>query len=412
MALARKKRCETLFLWERRTYSAGHERKRALTAGKNPWGDNGGDADEALRLPPSAEDASGAGDAQAEGTPQPGKKPHNPWLTPDDDSPLRRSARIDDILRPSGPRRPSFLSSAISASGMLPWVLAATVAAGLLFTSVHVLGENQRGLVTTFGRHTRDVGPGISFTLPWPAEAVQIFDVGTIQVLSLPGTDGSDKDEETLMPTRDGQVINIAFQVRWKISDLSAYAFNLADPQRALRDLADAETRATIAELPFDPVWDGKRRKEVTQRAQQRIQAVLNAWHAGITIEAVEITRADPPSQLTETFQKVTNAENEAAKATRTAEDWSARTINNARVEAQDFDRIYQQYLAAPQITRKRMYYETMERVIGNSDQVVVGGAGGVTLPARPDPAVLAPPAPPAESQPQPQGAQQTKGGQ
>lgn len=366
-----------------------------MTAGKNPWGDNGGDtggsADEAQRPPLSADESLIAeADVMAPGEAKPGAKPHNPWLTPDDDSPLRRSARIDDILRPAAQGRPSFLPSAANARNGLPWLLAAGLAAGVLVTSVHVLGESQRGLVSTLGRHSREVGPGLALTLPWPFETLAIHDAGTVQVLALP-----DKDGETLMPTRDGQLIDIAFHVRWKITDLPAFALNLADPQTALRDLADAEMRAAIAEVPFDPVWDGKRRKEVTERVRTRMQAVLKAWNAGITLEAVEITRADPPGQLIETFQKVTSADSEAAKARRTAEDWSARTLNNARVEAQDFDRVYQQYQAAPAITRERMYYETMERVIGNSEQVVIGGNGGVTLPAKPDPAAAtaAPPA-------------------
>lgn len=368
-----------LFLSGLPTYSASHERnnrflpgeRRAMSRNKAPW---------------TGEEGDGAATAEpAERQAEPVRAPVSPWRALGDGRAQRRAASADEIFRSSGTRRKARF--AVQGS-WLPWLMVATAVATLLSSSIHLLGHDQKGVVLTLGRHTRDVGPGLALTLPWPLEMVRPYNVAAAQTLTLPAKDG-----ENLMLTRDDQLIDVALQVRWKITDLDAFALGLKDPETAIRNLADAEIHAAIAELPFDPVWDGSRRAEVAERVRTRLQAALDAMRAGVRIDGVEITRANPPGLLADVFLKVSNARSEARQHQEKAEEWAARTINNAHAEAQDFDRIYQQYLAAPEITRRRMYYETMERVISNNDRVIVGGSAAS--------AQIAVPPPPAQ---QPQG--------
>ncbi len=376
------------------TYSAtddseGHfpaDDGRAMSKDESPWAEtDSAEAAPAERATAPADQARAAA---------------NPWLVPQDDTPpQRRSAAIEDLLRP---RRagPAWLRRGLP-GGWLVWLVATVTFSGLLASSLHTIKQGEAGLVSTLGRYDRTLGPGLGATLPWPLETVQTYPIGTPQVLTFPDQGGGG-----MMPTRDGQLLDLGFKLRWTIADPRAFAGALTAPEAALRDLAEAEMRAAIAEESFDPVWDGSARAAVAQRVRARCQAVLDAWHAGVRIEAIEIDQANPPAQLAETFAKVANARSESRDHREKAEEWSARTLNNARAEAQDFDRIYQQYLAAPEITRRRMYYETMERVIANNAHVIVGGNAATQVVMPPAKEAGAPAAP---AQPAPAAA---KGGQ
>ena len=338
-----------------------------MSKSDGPWGPGERAADPAAEAPP----AEPAADESAS---------RNPWLSPDEASTTpRRSANIEQIFRNLGgggsPQRPAL------SLRWLPWLGFGLLSAWLVSTSVHVLKPDERALVTTMGRYTETLGPGLHVTMPWPVQVVLRRDVGKEVTTSLP-----DKDAETLMPTRDGALIDLTFQLRWRVSDLRQFSFGLADPEAAIRRLADAEMRSAVAELPFDDVFTGKRQAELQQRVMGRVQAVLNAWHAGVTVTGVEVLRHGPPAQLAATFQKIITARAAAAKLRDDTLTWRGQQLTNANIETRDFNQIYAKYQIAPAITRTKMYYEMMERVLGNN-LVVVGGTAG--------PAPIAPPAPP-----------------
>ncbi len=358
----------------------------AMARGKSPWGGGkrGGDAGEDLADPPAAE-AGEVKEAEA-----PADEPtRNPWLPPAEENEPRRSPRIDDILRQrrgsagggNGSKWPP-LPGADKARVILPWVLAGCAVLLALSTSLHVLDQGQSGTVTTLGRYSRSLGPGMHLTLPWPIEAVAMRGGKGAEVLSLP-----DKGGEMLLLTRDGELIDLAFQLRWQVSDPRRFVAAFADPEASLRSLAQAEMRAGIAELPFDEVYEGKRQAELQQRVAGRLQRALDALRAGIKLESVEVTRAQPPARLAEAFKKVGAAKSEAERLRKQGTSWATQNLSNARTEAAEFNKAYEQYLLAPQVIRKRMYYETMERVLRNHQHVVVGGSatsGNVARPAQP----------------------------
>lgn len=330
----------------------------------NPWNGpwTGGDHGSA---PPPAAAAPGEDDQR------------NPWLGGDGEEPRRRSAAIDHILRP-GPGGP--IRQLRPPRRWLGWALTAALAAWIGGTAIHALGESDRALVTTFGRYDATIGPGMHLTLPWPLQAVKVRQTGREIVSAFP-----EKDGETLMPTGDGELIDLAFQLRWQIGDLRAFTYGFADGDATLRQLAEAEMRAAVAEVPFEALRTGQSQGELQQRVAGRLQRLLDAAHAGVRIAGVEIVSAKPPGKLTGTFQKIGTATEEARKNHERAMAWAQQSIENAETEAASFERIYTQYKLAPAVTRQHMYYDTVERVLRNNPVVLGGSATPASPPPGPD---------------------------
>jgi membrane protease subunit HflK len=312
--------------------------------------------------------------------------PRNPWLPAPTQEVPRRSARIDDILRQrrggddgaadSGSRFPG-LPSGPGARLILPMVMAGSVLALALSTSVHILGAEQSGIVSTLGRYTRTLGPGTHMTLPWPIETVALRGGTAGEALDLPIGEG-----ETLLITRDGELIDLGFTLRWRVADGRRFSAAFADPEASLGRLAQAEMRAGVAEMPFEELWNGARQNELQQRVAGRIQRALDAMRAGVGVNGIEITRANPPAKIRDAFVKFGEARGKSEKLRKDTEDWSARHLAATQSEAAAFNRVYEQYRLAPQVLRSRMYYDTMERVLRNNDQKIVIGASAAGKPA------------------------------
>ena len=360
----------------------------------SPWGEGGGEGARGSDAP--------TGEPEPAPPPPEGEAPRNPWLTPDVEPPPRRSASIDDIFRNrrggGSPGGGLFPVGSSAGWRWLPWLALGTLAAWLVSTSVHVLAQDERALVTTMGRYTDTIGPGLHVTLPWPVQVVLRQQTGLETSTQLP-----EKESETLMPTSDGELIDLSFQVRWRIGDLRQFSFNLPGGEAAIRRLADAEMRAGVAELPFDALWTGKRQADLQQRVLGRMQRVLDAWHSGVTVSAVEVLRAGPPGRLAETFQKITAAKVKAGKDRESALAYRDQVTKEASGEVDDFDKAYASYKIAPAVTRRRMYDNMMARVLRNNP-VVIGGTG---MPATAPPSADGKAAAPQAQSPTPsQGSQ------
>ncbi len=344
-----------------------------MDAGKNPWGSGASDSTSAPD--PAPGDGAEQGDAQGKDD-----GPRNPWKGGEEQPPARRSASIDDIFRSRGGRRPGGSGPNRPDLGRMALPLAAALLfGGLAASSVHVLSEGEQGLVTTLGRYEGTVGPGFSLTLPWPLQQVTVRKTAEIAQMSFPAKGG-----ETMLLTRDQFMVNLAWQLRWKVRDLRAFTFAAQDPETVLRRLGEAQMRAAVAEMQFDAVWDGTGQGNLQDRVRQRLQAVLDAYGLGVAVEGVEVVRADPPARLADAFRRVSDVREEARKDQNTARKFAEQTLTKAEVETAEFDKAYAEYKAAPGVTRRRMYYDTMEKVLGNNQKVVVGAGVNVTLPAPP----------------------------
>jgi membrane protease subunit HflK len=225
------------------------------------------------------------------------------------------------------------------------------------------------------------LGPGLALSWPWPLGSAHVVDVTSVRHLPLPDGDG-----EHLLLTRDGGLVDLAYDVRWRIRDLRRHDLGLADPDALLERAADTAMRASVAGSDFSAIM-GAGRAGLGRRAAQRLQALLNRDQAGIVIDGVDIRRLDPPARFADTLRAVTAARNDAATEATQAQSWSRQLIVHAQGEAGAFDKVYAQYRQSPDVTRRQMYYATMERVLSQSDKVIVDAPGTVTaLPPLPGP--------------------------
>jgi membrane protease subunit HflK len=356
----------------------------SMAGKRSPWGkggDGSGDGGGSEPTNPPAGDAgqpAGGADEPVGG--EPPREPKNPWHRPGGDGPPRRSASIEDIFRArtggggsggGGGRGFPGLPRRADGKSWLPRILGLLAVVWIGMTSTHVIGQKEKGIVTTFGKYSRTLEAGVQFTLPWPLESVRSRDVTTIILTKIPDSDG-----ENLILTSDANLVDLSYQVRWQVSDLKRYSFELPDPDATIQEVAEAAMRASVAEMPLNAVWGGSGRGELQDNVRRRMQGILDAYRAGVNVVGVEVNRADPPNKVAEAFQRVNIAQQDAQRAISQAEGWAQTRINKAQGDATEFDKVYEQYRLAPEVTKRRLYYETMEYLLANNDKVVVEGNG------------------------------------
>jgi|GEM_PF-154006 len=257
----------------------------------------------------------------------------------------------------------------------LPWVTGALAVVWLGATSLHPVGAHEQAIVVTAGAWGPALGPGLVVSWPWPIGSATIDDVTSVRHLVMPDGDG-----EHLILTRDGALIDVAYDVRWRISDLRAHALTLADPDAMLRLSSETAIRATLAGMDFATVMGagvaGTGRDTLGHDAARRLQVMLDRDRAGIAVTGIDIRRADPPAHIADALRAVIAARGDAATEAMQAHSWARQLVVTAQGEAGAFDAVYDQYRHAPDVTRRQMYYATMERVLAQSDKVIVDAPG------------------------------------
>lgn len=351
----------------------------AMAGKRSPWGGSGGEGE-----PPAGADGQET-PAPTEGPT--GDGPRNPWAQgggTGGSGDGRRSANIEDIFKrrgPGGPRRggsggggPGFrLPTRPGGKSWLPLVLGGVAGLWIVFTSTHQVQPKEQGIVTWFGGvYSRTLGPGLNFTLPWPFQQVTIENVSEIRSERI-GSEG-----EKLILTGDQNLVDLSYLIRWNIKDLKQFTFQLDDPGLTLREVAESAMRASVAEQDLDSVVSGAGRAEVEGRVQRRMQAVLDAYRSGIAIQGVAVERADPPTKVIEAFKAVSAAEQESDAMRNRARAYAQQILARAQGDAAAFDQIYAQYKLAPEVTRRRLYYETIESVLSKTNKTIVGADGVV----------------------------------
>lgn len=339
-------------------FSGWGARGRALFSdNKGPWG-----------APP------GAGGNEPPG----GDEPGGPWGEPpkrprgNKGSPV---TSLDEFLQRSRNKFGGSPGGGFSFGGrpdgsLMLWALIAVAALWLVLTSFHQIDGKERGVVTRFGRYSSTLQPGIGMTLPAPIDRVQKVNVDEIREENL----GS-AAEETLMLTGDQNIIDIAYQVRWSIRDPEQYLYELAEPEETIRQVAESAMRQIISQVSLQDAM-GVARGLIEARVQDEMQQTLNTYQSGVSIRGVAIKQADPPAAVNEAFKEVTAAQQKAQSEINNANSYALQLRQIAQGEATAFDKVYAQYKLAPEVTRRRMYYETMERVLRNVDKTIVETPG------------------------------------
>ncbi|WP_277978570.1 protease modulator HflK [Sphingomonas phyllosphaerae] len=305
--------------------------------------------------------------------------PRNPWSVPP--GAKRSGAKptaLDEFIRRArggggggggegggGPQLP------LGANARMLWLLgvAVLVAIWLVLTSIHQIGPQQRGVVTYFGRYSGMLEPGIRVTLPAPIVNVTKVDVEQVRTDEFPRDGG-----ETVL-TGDQNIIDLAYTVRWRVSDARNYVFEIKDPQETVRATAESAMRSVLATTTLNQAI-GAGRTEIEVRVAETMQQILTSYQAGVQVQGVSIKQAAPPSQLADDFNAVTAAQQEAVGNLNNARSYSQQVVARAQGEASAFDQVYAQYRLAPEVTRRRMYYETMEAVLAKTDKTIVETPG------------------------------------
>jgi modulator of FtsH protease HflK len=326
---------------------------------KGPWGPSGNDGGEE---PPSGDNAD-----QGKG----------PW-----GEPSRRGRRptfgasnvsaLDELVRRS---RARFGGGGGGLPGrpdrsLILWAALGFLLIWLVFTSTHSISPGQRGVVTQFGRYSRTLGPGVSFTLPAPVERVKKIDVENIRTIDM-GSEGADD----LMLTGDQNLIDLAYSVRWNIRTPELYLFQMAQPDETIREVAESAMRAVVSQVTLNDAM-GDRRAEIEAQAASNMQRILDSYRSGIQVQGIAIKQADPPDAVNDAFKQVTAAQQQAQSYINSANAYSLQLRQKAQGDATAFDKVYEQYRLAPEVTRRRMYYETMEQVLSKVDKTIIEAPG------------------------------------
>jgi membrane protease subunit HflK len=353
----------------------------SMAGGKSPWGgEPSPSGDEGEKAPVSGgEEPSDEKPAAPDRPASPEKPgPRNPWLPPASGE-VRRPPSIEDIFRKrgggggggSGGRGPSFtLPQRPNGKSWAPIAIGAVLAIWLLTSMVHRIAPQEQGVVTTFGSYSRSLVPGMALTAPWPIQAVATENVTQIRRESIP-----DGDAEKLMLTSDQNLVDLSYIVRWNIKDLKLYSYQLAEPDQTVREVAEAAMRQSIGEVTLSDVI-GSGRASIEARARDRMQHILDAYRSGVTIQGVDIKKTDPPAKVVDAFKEVLAAQQDAQSEVNRANAWAQQLAARAQGEATAFDKVYGQYKLSPEVTRRRLYYETMERVLSQTDKVIVEAPG------------------------------------
>ncbi len=328
-------------------------------APKSPWGNGNGGSN------------NNGGD---------GGGPRNPWAVPPGGARGSKPTALDEFLRRArgtggggGGGGFSGMPGAPGARNL--WLIGAglILLAWILLTSVWQIGPQQRGVVTSLGRYSGTLEPGIRLTLPAPFANVFKVDVQNIQTDDFPSGSGG----ENLVLTADQNIIDLAYSVRWDISNPQDFVFQIADPKETVRATAESAMRAVIATTPLDDAI-GSGRGVVEARVQQLMQEVLDSYNSGVRIRGVAIRQSQAPNAVIDDFKAVSAAQQAAQSNINLARGYAQQTLAFAQGEATSFDKVYEQYRLAPEVTRRRMYYETMEAVLAKSDKTIVEAPGVV----------------------------------
>jgi len=253
---------------------------------------------------------------------------------------------------------------------LILWAVLGFVLIWLVFTSTHSISPGQRGVVTQFGRYSRTLGPGVGFTLPSPIERVRKLDVEKIQSFDLGSSNADD-----LMLTGDQNLLDLAYSVRWNIRSPELYLFQMAQPDETIREVAESAMRAVVSQVTLNDAM-GDRRAEIETQVAQKMQQILDSYRSGIQVQGIAIKQADPPDAVNDAFKQVTAAQQDAQTYINNANAYSLQLRQKAQGEATAFDKVYEQYKLAPEVTRRRMYYETMEQVLSKVDKTIVEAPG------------------------------------
>src|SRR5438270_12296872 len=315
---------------------------------------------------------------------------------------------LEELLRRSQDKLKSVLpGGSLGGRGVLRIALATVVVWG--FSGFFRVEPDELCVVLRFGEYTRDAKPGLNYHLPYPVETVLTpkvtrvnrIDIG-MRLIEDPrrgGTQLRDVPEESLMLTGDENIVDVDVSVFWLVKTGGAgdYLFNIQNPEGTVKAVAESAMREVIGRSEIQPILTGAR-QNIETAVHDLMQKVLDTYQAGVQVTQVQLQKVDPPTQVIDSFRDVQAAradlertQNEAqtyanrvvpeargraAQILQAADAYKSQTVVEATGQTSRFGKIYDEYKKAPEVTRKRMYLETMERVMAGTDKIILDSNG------------------------------------
>ena len=301
---------------------------------------------------------------------------------------------------PSGPGKGA-------AAGM--GILILLVIAGIVIANmIYIIQPAERGVVLRFGKYVDTIEPGLNFRLPWPIETVQRVNVDQIRNVEIGYRSGGGRSTQTtaapseaLMLTRDENIIDVQFAIQYMVKSAKDYLYSVRDPDLTLREATESAVREVVGKSNMDFVLT-EGRSDIVARVQSLIQKILDRYNTGLTVTSVNMQNAQPPEQVQHAFddavkaredeQRVINeaeayandvlpkARGAAARLIEEGNAYKEQIVARAEGESQRFEQILTEYEKAPEVTRQRLYLETIEGVLEKSSKVMVDVEGGNNL--------------------------------
>jgi membrane protease subunit HflK len=338
------------------------------------------------------------------GNPRPG----GPWGSPPPTTPGGGSRGpgpdLDDLIRQAQDAVRKWIPSGTgSAGGKGLGILGLIVVALWAASGFYRVQPDEEGVVLRFGAFDRTAAPGLNYHIPWPVESVETPRVTTENLVfigfrsgdaaAVRGPVGRDVVEESLMLTGDENIIDIDFVVRWRIRDAGDFLFNTRNPENTIKSGAESMMREVIGRTPIQPALT-EARGQIEDQVRAGTQAIMDQYKAGVAITQVQLQKVDPPAAVIEAFRDVQRAAADRERQRNEAEAYRNDIIPRARGEAERmiqeaqgfrdsqearskgeaarFTSVLGAYSAAPDVTRRRLYIETMEEVLRRNPKVLV----------------------------------------
>jgi membrane protease subunit HflK len=316
---------------------------------------------------------------------------------------------IDALIRGIQEKIKKFLPGGSSSGGKPIGLILIIIAFVWLASGLYRVGPDEQGVVLRFGKFIKTTQPGLHYHIPLPIETVQTPKVTKVNRMDIgfrserdsgfsQGGGVADVPQESLMLTGDENIVNIDFSVFWVIKDAGKFLFEIQDPEGTVKAAAETAMREVIAKSRIQQILTEGRAK-IEMETQEIIQSILDEYNSGIQITQVQTQKADPPDQVIDAFRDVQaaradmerskneaeayandvipRARGEAAKIMQAAEAYKQRVVAASEGEASRFVSIYNEYAKAKQVTKDRMYLETMEKVLADIDKVIIDKNSG-----------------------------------
>ena len=285
-------------------------------------------------------------------------------------------------------------------------VIAALAVAVWLATGFYTVYPRQVGIETIFGRYVGTKGEGLRYNFPYPIGGVVKPDVGSQNSIQIgfrsgPGGQGRNRDvpDESLILTGDENIVDLDFEVQWRINPLKAsdFVFNLQNPEGTIKAISESAMREVIGRRNIQAILTNEQ-SSIAQEVKEMVQKALDEYGAGVRIEVVQLVSVNPPPEVRPAFIDVNAAQQDADTAQNEAKTYASREVPQARGRASQivqqaeayrtkatadatgqaarFSEVYASYKAAPAISRERIFLETMEKVLGSVNKVIIDQNG------------------------------------